>query len=79
MINLINNAFMFEINVFMKCIVSNFSLSDAKTTAPAWPNLSSVSVSGKNLFMEPVEKPAAPADKGNEGKYLAEDDAICTF
>ncbi|XP_056607651.1 triokinase/FMN cyclase isoform X2 [Triplophysa dalaica] len=44
---------------------------DAKTTAPAWPNLSSVSVSRKNLFMEPVEKSAAPAVKGNEGSLAS--------
>ncbi|XP_056607650.1 triokinase/FMN cyclase isoform X1 [Triplophysa dalaica] len=46
-------------------------LFDAKTTAPAWPNLSSVSVSRKNLFMEPVEKSAAPAVKGNEGSLAS--------
>ncbi|XP_055053504.1 triokinase/FMN cyclase [Misgurnus anguillicaudatus] len=46
-------------------------LFDAKTTAPAWPNLSSVSVSGRKLLVEPVEKPAVAADKYNEGSLAS--------
>ncbi|XP_052005145.1 triokinase/FMN cyclase isoform X1 [Xyrauchen texanus] len=42
-------------------------LFDAKTTALAWPNLSSVCVSGRNLIMEPTEKLAAAAEKYSEG------------
>lgn len=46
-------------------------LFDAKTTALAWPNLSSVSVSGRKLLVEPVEKPAVAADKYNEASLAS--------
>ncbi|XDV18915.1 hypothetical protein PO909_024509 [Leuciscus waleckii] len=51
----------------MKVDEEMLRLFDAKTTAPAWPNLSTTSVSGRNLFMEPAEKPAAASDKYHEG------------
>ncbi|RXN21458.1 triokinase FMN cyclase [Labeo rohita] len=41
-------------------------LFDAKTTAPAWPNLSTASVCGRNLFMEPEDKLVAASDNYNE-------------
>uniref|UniRef100_A0A672RUY7 Triokinase/FMN cyclase n=2 Tax=Sinocyclocheilus grahami TaxID=75366 RepID=A0A672RUY7_SINGR len=51
----------------MKVDEEMLRLFDAKTTAPAWPNLSTASVSGRNMFMKPEEKPAAASDNYNEG------------
>ncbi|NP_001070098.1 triokinase/FMN cyclase [Danio rerio] len=51
----------------MKVDEEMLRLFDAKTTAPAWPNLSTTSVSGRNLFLEPAEKSAAASDKCSEG------------
>uniref|UniRef100_A0A671KIE1 Triokinase/FMN cyclase n=1 Tax=Sinocyclocheilus anshuiensis TaxID=1608454 RepID=A0A671KIE1_9TELE len=48
-------------------VISDLCFSDAKTTAPAWPNLSTASVSGRNMFMKPEEKPGASSDNYNEG------------
>ncbi|XP_072543743.1 triokinase/FMN cyclase isoform X1 [Salminus brasiliensis] len=42
-------------------------LFDAKTTAPAWPNLSSVTLSGRKLYIEPTERPAVSETKPNQG------------
>uniref|UniRef100_A0A8B9LJ87 Triokinase/FMN cyclase n=1 Tax=Astyanax mexicanus TaxID=7994 RepID=A0A8B9LJ87_ASTMX len=42
-------------------------LFDAKTTAPAWPNLSSVILSGRTMYVEPAERPAASETKPNQG------------
>ncbi|TRY97997.1 hypothetical protein DNTS_005327 [Danionella cerebrum] len=42
-------------------------LFDAETSAPAWPNLSTVSLSGRSLFLEPAEKPDTPAEIDPEG------------
>ncbi len=52
--------------------------SDAKTTALAWPNLSTASVSGRNLFMEPEEKLAAASHHFTEGREETERLSIYT-
>uniref|UniRef100_A0A8C1WNB3 Triokinase/FMN cyclase n=1 Tax=Cyprinus carpio TaxID=7962 RepID=A0A8C1WNB3_CYPCA len=51
----------------MKVDEEMLRLFDAKTTAPAWPNLSTSSVSGRNMFIKPEEKLAAASDNYNEG------------
>lgn len=56
----------------MQWRASDLCFADAKTTAPAWPNLSTVSVSGRNLFMEPEEKLAAASDHFTEGREETE-------
>uniref|UniRef100_A0A672RU48 Triokinase/FMN cyclase n=1 Tax=Sinocyclocheilus grahami TaxID=75366 RepID=A0A672RU48_SINGR len=56
----------------MKVDEEMLRLFDAKTTAPAWPNLSTASVSGRNMFMKPEEKPAAASDNYNEGREETE-------
>ncbi|XP_066537695.1 triokinase/FMN cyclase isoform X2 [Hoplias malabaricus] len=42
-------------------------LFDAKTTASAWPNLSSLCVSGRKLYMKPAERPATSDTKSEQG------------
>lgn len=46
-----------------------FLTSDAKTSAPAWPNLSTASVSGRNYTTEaPVMSTRPQDDKHSQGK-----------
>nr|XP_057922041.1 triokinase/FMN cyclase [Doryrhamphus excisus] len=46
------------------------TLFDAKTSAPAWPNLSTACVSGRNHFMDPPSVPAAArGDAQPEGPH----------
>lgn len=51
----------------MKVDEEMLRLFDAKTTAPAWPNLSKTSLSGRNMFIKPEEKLVAASDNYNEG------------
>ncbi|XP_026990220.2 triokinase/FMN cyclase isoform X1 [Tachysurus fulvidraco] len=44
-------------------------LFDAKTSAPAWPNLSSECLSGRNLYVEPTVRPTAGETKTEQGPF----------
>ncbi|XP_060763678.1 triokinase/FMN cyclase isoform X1 [Neoarius graeffei] len=46
-------------------------LFDAKTSALAWPNLSSECLSGRNLFVEPTVRPAATETKPEQGPFCS--------
>ncbi|XP_053360444.1 triokinase/FMN cyclase isoform X2 [Clarias gariepinus] len=44
-------------------------LFDAKTSAPAWPNLSAECLSGRNLYVEPTARPAAAETRSKQGPF----------
>lgn len=53
--------------ILLKCLWPLIS-ADAKTSAPAWPNLSSGCLSGRNLYVEPTARPAAAETKPEQGE-----------
>ncbi|KAL4630225.1 triokinase/FMN cyclase [Arapaima gigas] len=50
----------------MRVDQETLQLFDAKTMAPAWPNLSSVGLSGRNYIVEPAERTSAADIAPNE-------------
>ncbi|KAF7706318.1 triokinase/FMN cyclase [Silurus meridionalis] len=44
-------------------------LFDAKTSAPAWPNLNSECLSGRNLYLEATARPALTETKSEQGPF----------
>ncbi|KAF5905423.1 triokinase/FMN cyclase, partial [Clarias magur] len=44
-------------------------LFDAKTSAPAWPNLSAECLTGRNLYVEPTARPAAAETRPKQGPF----------
>ncbi|XP_062849317.1 triokinase/FMN cyclase [Trichomycterus rosablanca] len=55
----------------MKVDEEMLRLFDAKTSASAWPNLSTVCESERNVYIEPAEKPEAPETKASQGEFSA--------
>ncbi|KAI1888363.1 hypothetical protein AGOR_G00184230 [Albula goreensis] len=47
-------------------------LFDAKTTAPAWPNLSSIDLSGRNCSIQPADKISASVGPSNQEGPLSD-------
>ncbi|KAJ8392178.1 hypothetical protein AAFF_G00077460 [Aldrovandia affinis] len=56
----------------MRADTDMLRLFDAKTTAPAWPNLSSAALSGRHCSIEPPEKASAPVEPADQEGPLSD-------